>query len=110
VQLRQFMNTREDDDFQIIAISADPLEETQAFSKRMELNFPLLSDPDLEVINRYGVYHEDEPDGRKIARPSIFVIDHTGIIRYHYIGQHYDDRPPFSVLTYVLDRVMEGSK
>jgi peroxiredoxin len=41
----------------------------------------LLSDPDEEVIKRYGLRHEKGHDDSDIARPAELLIDGNGVIR-----------------------------
>jgi peroxiredoxin len=57
--------------------------------EKLLLPFSLLSDPDGDVIRRYGVWDEEG----QIARPAIFVVDRTGVIRYAYVGDDFADRP-----------------
>ena len=70
-------------------ISVDEVERNRAMGEKLILPFPLLADPDGEVIRRYGVWDEEG----KIARPAIFVIDRAGIVRYAYVGEDFADRP-----------------
>ena len=58
-------------------------------AEKLILPFPLLADPEGEVIRRYGVWDEEG----KIARPAIFVLDRDGIVRYAYVGEDFADRP-----------------
>ena len=55
-----------------------------AFSKDMNLEFPLLSDfePKGAVARTYGVYREQ--DG--LCERALFVIDGEGIIRWSYLS------------------------
>lgn len=43
--------------------------------ERLDLPFMLLSDPDSELALALHVFHENEPSGRMIARPAMFLID-----------------------------------
>jgi peroxiredoxin len=63
-------------------------------AKDLGLTFPLLSDPDLHVIRAYGAEHV----GHSIARPSVFVIDRAGVIRYEHVGAGMADQPPVDVI------------
>jgi peroxiredoxin len=56
-------------------------------AQKLNLPFPLLSDPQHGVIQSFGVL-----DGN-IARPSTFVVDSTGLIRWSYLGEDRSDRP-----------------
>lgn len=70
-------------------ISVDSPEQNLALIEKLILPYSLLSDPEGEVIKRYGVWDE----GGQIARPAIFAIDRDGIVRYVYLGRDFADRP-----------------
>jgi peroxiredoxin Q/BCP len=66
----------------VVGISTDALEQHEAFREKYDLDFPLLSDPDHEVAERYGVWREQTNFGRTyegIVR-STFLIDEDGTI------------------------------
>ena len=56
---------------------------------KLLLPFPLLSDPRGEVIQRFGLWDEEEG----VAVPSILVVGRSGEIRYLYAGSDFADRP-----------------
>jgi alkyl hydroperoxide reductase subunit AhpC len=60
------------------------------------ITYPILSDESREYIRDYDVLHPDEG----IARPSLFVVDRDGIVRWQYVGMNAADRPD-------IDDVME---
>jgi peroxiredoxin Q/BCP len=67
----------------VAGVSADSVESHRRFKEKQGLNFPLLSDPDHEALEAYGVWQEKSLYGRKfmgIVR-STFVIDGKGVIR-----------------------------
>ena len=59
----------------------------------IEIEFPLLSDPDHRVIDRYGLFNTEDPRGREIAHPATFVIDRDGRVRYRFVELDYRVRP-----------------
>ena len=64
----------------VIGVSPDPLERLQRFRVKNDLPFVLLSDPDHEVAEMYGVWGEKKMYGKTfmgIVR-SHFVIDEEG--------------------------------
>ena len=66
---------------EVLAVSVDPAESTRDKLGSAGLDFPLLADPNLEVINAYGVRHAaGGMGGVDIARPATFVIDGQGRI------------------------------
>ena len=67
---------------QVFGISVDTFFTLAAFKKDQNLNFPLLSDFNKEVIQAYGAYNPDMIGLKGIAKRSTFVIDKDGIIRH----------------------------
>jgi peroxiredoxin Q/BCP len=57
--------------------SVDTAEQNEKFAKSLELDYPILSDPEKKVAEAYGVVHGD----RKVAERWTFYIDKDGIIR-----------------------------
>ena len=68
---------------EIAAISVDSPDESRKLCKSRGYTFPFLSDPQAEVIRRYGVLHtRGGENGRDIALPAEFLVDQTGTIRW----------------------------
>jgi hypothetical protein len=62
----------------------------------------------LTAIDRYGVRDReprDEPEGGPIARPSLFVLDRAGVVRYAHIGEHKRDRPALGAVLLALETI-----
>lgn len=78
---------------EVLAISSEDQEAGRRLKAELDLPFPLVVDTDLKVIHAYGVFHENEPKGRSIARPATFLLDSNGVIIYRYIGVNATDRP-----------------
>ena len=66
----------------IFGVSVDPAPSHEKFIKKYQLPFPLLSDPEKEIVNAYGVWVEKSMYGKKYmgAERSTFVIDGAGKI------------------------------
>jgi peroxiredoxin len=58
-----------------------------------QLDITLLSDPDALVINRYGLFNQDDPRGRAIPHPTTYVIDREGLVRWKMTEVNYRVRP-----------------
>jgi peroxiredoxin len=58
-----------------------------------ELDLTLLSDPGASVIDRYGLYNQDDPRGRAIPHPTTYVIDKAGVVRWKMTEVNYRIRP-----------------
>lgn len=68
---------------QVIGVSRDSIESHRKFAEKYALPFVLLSDPDLQVIQAYGVWGEKKLYGKVsfgVTRTT-FLIDENGIIR-----------------------------
>ncbi len=82
-------NAREDLEqkgYQIIGVSKDSVDSHKKFKEKYMLNFTLLSDPELRLINAMGVWVEKKNFGRKyfgIARTT-FLIDEDLMIAIVY--------------------------
>ena len=67
----------------MVAISVDSPAQSQKLCQSKGYSFPFLSDPQAEVIRRYGVLHpHGGEEGRDIARPAEFLVDASGKIRW----------------------------
>ena len=67
---------------QVYGISVDTTFVLAEFKKQQNLNFPLLSDFNKEVIQAYAAFNPDMIGLKGIAKRSTFVIDKDGVIRY----------------------------
>lgn len=83
----------------ILAVSVDGPDDLQKMVERISAedrvppDFPFLSDPDHAVIDRYGLFNEDDPKGREITHPATFVIDRQGVVRWKMVEVNYRIRP-----------------
>jgi peroxiredoxin Q/BCP len=66
----------------VLGVSPDPVSSHQKFRDKYSLNFPLLSDPDHQVSDAYGVWKEKSMYGRKYwgIERSTFIIDEEGVV------------------------------
>ena len=67
---------------QLLGISADNTESHGKFRDKYQLNFPLLSDPDHAVAEKYGAWREKNMYGKKSLgiQRSTFLVDADGKI------------------------------
>jgi peroxiredoxin Q/BCP len=67
---------------QIFGVSVDSSKSHRKFIDKYNLPFPLLSDPEKQIVNAYGVWVEKSMYGRKYmgAERSTFVVDGSGRI------------------------------
>lgn len=66
----------------VLGVSTDSVDSHRAFKQKYKLNFPLLSDPEKEVVEKYGVWKEKSMYGKTYMgiERTTFVIDENGKI------------------------------
>lgn len=57
------------------------------------IDFTLLSDPDAVIINRYGLFNQNDPEGRPIPHPTAYVINMEGRVHWKFTEVNYRIRP-----------------
>ncbi len=57
------------------------------------LPFNILIDESRDVLKAYGVWHPVGLYAWNIARPSLFIVEPTGAIRYSFIADRQDEFP-----------------
>ena len=73
-----------------VAISVDSPEVSRNLSQQAGYTFPLLSDPNAEVIKRYDLVHAGAGEnGHDIARPAEFLVDSSGTVRWINLTENY---------------------
>jgi len=61
------------------------------------------------VSRAYGVYVPINFESLNIARPSSFLIDRGGIVRWLHVGSHQFDRPGTDELLARIGELQSGS-
>jgi peroxiredoxin len=88
---------------QLVGISYDTAEILQGFTKRSQIIFPLLSDPDSKTITAYDIVTRNAPDGFKgVSRHGTFIVDRKGVIRSKLFQVSYAERPALDNLLAAL--------
>ncbi len=66
--------------YRVLGLSPDPVAKLQRFREKEGLTFPLLSDPDKQVLTAYGAYGEKQLYGKTVTGVirSTFVLDEQG--------------------------------
>jgi alkyl hydroperoxide reductase subunit AhpC len=88
--IRDDLNSFQNDNVQLLAISCDPMFTQRAFSEAENYTFPVLTDfwPHGEAAKAYGVFD----DARGCAIRGTFVIDKAGILRWQIVNGLGDAR------------------
>ena len=72
----------------MLGISVESDRAHTAFANFLEVQFPLVSDFNRQVVKQFGIdYAEDEPFGGwyGMSRRSVFVLDREGVVRYRWV-------------------------
>jgi hypothetical protein len=70
--------------------------------EKLDLPFPLLSDPRGDLAKRCGLWNDEEG----VSEPAIVAFDKSGTVQYLYSGgTDFADRPHEESLLYILDGV-----
>ena len=76
----------------LLAVSPEPPATSAAFVAELGLGFPILSDADGQVIDRFGTRNGYMGGGSVLPHPSVFVIDAGGAVRFRSIDRNYKKR------------------
>ncbi len=88
--IRDDLNSFQNDNVQLVAISCDPMFAQRAFSEKENYTFPVLADfwPHGVAAKAYGVFD----DARGCAIRGSFVIDKAGVLRWQIVNGLGDAR------------------
>ena len=70
----------------VVGISVDSPWVLKEFKEKYRLPFPLLSDYNREVIEKYGIVQEEILGLRKLAKRSVFIIKPDGTIAWKWVS------------------------
>jgi peroxiredoxin len=71
---------------------------SQAEASTSKIPFPLVLDEDLKVVDRLGIRGN-------LAKPSTFILDKQGRVRFAYVGTTTADRPSVKSMLAQLDTI-----
>ncbi|HVM32305.1 MAG TPA: peroxiredoxin family protein [bacterium] len=89
----------------LAAVSVDSVEDSASFNQQWRFPFPLLSDPELKLIDAFGARHPQGHEGKDISHPAVVILDPNKIVRFKYIGQTPQDRPTDDEILYSLQQI-----
>ena len=90
---------------QVYGISVDTSFSLAEFKKQQNLNFPLLSDFNKEVIQSYGVFNPDMIGLKGIAKRSTFVIDKDGVVQHAEVLEDARNEPNYDKVFETLSKL-----
>lgn len=94
-------------DAHVLAITVDSIFANNAFREQHNLNFPLLSDYNREVINKYGVVFKGLGGMEEYisAQRSVFVLDPKGKVMYKWIADAPGIEPNYDEVKEALAKI-----
>lgn len=102
LQLRQSEFDRRNT--QIVGVVVDTPEQNAQVVRDLGLGYRIVSDPNLTVIDAYGLRHE--PAGEPpIAHPASFLIDANGTVRWRDLTDNYRLRPQPETILAAVDHM-----
>ena len=90
---------------QVLGISVDPPFSQKAWADANNLNFPLLSDFNRQVVDQYGVTLPDLAgmEGYAAANRAVFVVDKEGVVRYKWVAPAPVNEPDYDEVRRALE-------
>jgi peroxiredoxin Q/BCP len=85
---------------EVLAISAEPAQRSEAYLRSHPLPYPTLVDADHAVFDAYDVTSRLISLGQ---RPGLFVIDADGVVRFEEVGAQQYNIPPDEKVLGVLE-------
>jgi peroxiredoxin Q/BCP len=70
--------------FRVLGVSIDDAQSHEQFANKYDLPFRLVADPEMRIVQQYGVYGEKNSFGKKKmgTKRTTFVIDEQGYIEH----------------------------
>ena len=93
-----------------MAVVAQASEKIRLYIEETGLPFNILVDTSRDVLKAYGVWHAVGLASWNIARPSLFLIDPTGAIRYSFVAQRQDEFPSHDEIMTAIASLKADSK
>jgi len=94
---------------QVLALSVDSPFAQKLWMGKHQFNFPLLSDFNKEVCQKYEAFYDVFGPGKfdynGVAKRSAFVIDKEGIIRYTEVLENAGEEPNYDAIKAALQNI-----
>ncbi len=80
----------------LVAVSVDAPEKSEAVRREWQLAFPILSDRQRRVVQEWGIYNASEKGG--IAKPAVFILSPDLTVRFVSVDQVASRVPAAEIL------------
>jgi len=88
-----------------MAVVAQRSEKVKRYIEDTGLPFDILIDDTRDTVKAYGVWHRVGFDAWNIARPSLFIIDREGLVRYVFVADFQTEFPEHAVIVGELRKI-----
>jgi len=103
--LRDSMSNFNSMNAQVVGISVDSPFANKGFATQNNLQFPLLSDYNRDIVKLYGIELNNFAglQGYIAAKRAVFVLDKVGIVRYAWISDNPGVEPVYEEISKALE-------
>lgn len=77
----------------VAGVVVDPVETNAELAGDAGIEFPILSDPDMRLIDAYGLRHKAAHDGMDIALSASILVDGDAVVRWASVSENVRIRP-----------------
>jgi len=106
---RDGLSQYEELDAQILAISVDSHFSLKMWAEKHKFNFPLLSDFNKDVCQKYGAYYNvfvpGKYDYKGVSKRAVFVIDKNGTIQHEEVLENAGNEPNYDLIKTALQKL-----
>lgn len=67
--------------------------------------FPIVADRDAAIVRELELVDPFEFRPAPVAVPAVFLVDDSGVVRYHYVGRAPEDRPRTELLILAAEEI-----
>jgi peroxiredoxin len=68
----------------IVAVSVDVPSDTLPWAEKKGLTMPLATDPEQQIIGRFGIANADEPE---LSLHAVYIVDQDGKVLYRKVAR-----------------------
>jgi peroxiredoxin len=112
VKLQDLLSEPERKSTTILGVSPDNAADIERIGEKILAKSPgplrtlFLSDPELAVIKRYGLFNETSAGSKRpVPHPTTYVIDREGVVRWKFTEVNYRVRPTNEMVIEALRQV-----
>ena len=99
--IQNLFPTLKDQGIQLLAISPDTIEDSQALAEKFDQPYVFVTDQDLSIANAYGVQRDES-----IPHPTVVLINAAGNVVWFFAGENYRQRPSAKQLQEVIEQYL----